>query len=1064
MRLITLLLCLVFQMFGLAQTVNEPIFDRSDVSAFRVEKVHFLHDTTLVYCIYHAKEFSSASVSDNTYIENVKDCTRVSILKAIGMPFSPNRKSSIDADSIRVVLLFPHIGAEKINLIGNIDNKSLGIYGIDLNKSYDSTYTDKDIDISYITAKSYEEKEDWHSAVEWSLKQLKSSQYVYGMRSKEAAWPMYNLTMQYAELNDWNKMIEWGEQAIDILRETPQDSLSLDVLARAYGNVGTAYSMLKQPEIAKRYLILSLEARKKIGPLDNYKSYVEYLQYLATLFYYKGDYPHALMYQKELTAIYERKFREDRKKYGCRYVNSLNNLCIFYSNMHQYDEAYKIGKLSMALIEEGVCQDYKLDVLSALANALAYVGQIDEAIKYYENILAESDSLIMNEEWSTQTRLVVNSKIQLASLLLTSNNDTLRATNELESILQYLEKEYTSGEPHYDEHVAVLYALSIWWGRDKNIGTQYFKRAIHLMEEWQGESVKYTKLLYLHLFKTFDSPINKDNNDSLYCVVKKLSDIIKRHVNTASPTMSRINRSKYWSFFQPLFKWIIPTLSHRANEDKWSALAYDAALFNKGMLLESETEFKKSVFSSNDSTLQHLYSNYIQDLSLLERIYSNSYTNSDVDSLRTKIQEEEYLLSRNVSSLNRQYKGSSYSWTEIRDKLGDNDIAIEIISYVGPNDSSFCYDAYAITNKSNAPKLIPLFDDIIFRNDLLSDDEIKMKLSSLIWKNDSLLCLIENRNNIYFSTDGLLSLTALEYLPISHNIYANEKYNLFRVSSTRELCSTNSITVKDVCLYGGLDYNCSPGLINYQVTNSRISRSIRDVLVSRGGFETLYGSKQEIEQIKQLLEKKHLHSIVYKGAEGTEGSIKKISGSEINILHLSTHGMYISDEDYQLRGTNNYRFILPNESNVVDEEQKPLSRSFLVMAGGNSLIRRDSIATETEDGILTALEISHLDFTNLDLVVLSACETAMGMNSFDGVLGLQRGFKKAGANTILMSLDKVDDEATRILMVEFYRNLMNGKTKHQSLQDAQKYLRKVDNGKYDDPKYWASFIMLDGLK
>ena len=60
-------------------------------------------------------------------------------------------------------------------------------------------------------------------------------------------------------------------------------------------------------------------------------------------------------------------------------------------------------------------------------------------------------------------------------------------------------------------------------------------------------------------------------------------------------------------------------------------------------------------------------------------------------------------------------------------------------------------------------------------------------------------------------------------------------------------------------------------------------------------------------------------------------------------------------------------------------------------------------------------------------------------------------------------MEKVDDEATRILMVEFYRNLMNGKTKRQSLQDAQQYLRKIDNGKYDDPKYWASFIMLDGL-
>ena len=104
-----------------------------------------------------------------------------------------------------------------------------------------------------------------------------------------------------------------------------------------------------------------------------------------------------------------------------------------------------------------------------------------------------------------------------------------------------------------------------------------------------------------------------------------------------------------------------------------------------------------------------------------------------------------------------------------------------------------------------------------------------------------------------------------------------------------------------------------------------------------------------------------------------------------------------------------------------------------------------------------------MDFSNLDLVVLSACQTALGDIDYDGVYGLQRGFKKAGANTIIMSLDKVDDEATKILMVEFYRNLMSGKSKYQSLKDAQMYLRKVDNGKYDNPKYWASFIMLDGI-
>lgn len=159
---------------------------------------------------------------------------------------------------------------------------------------------------------------------------------------------------------------------------------------------------------------------------------------------------------------------------------------------------------------------------------------------------------------------------------------------------------------------------------------------------------------------------------------------------------------------------------------------------------------------------------------------------------------------------------------------------------------------------------------------------------------------------------------------------------------------------------------------------------------------------------------------------------------------------------------NNFSFVLSEDDNLHPEDIS-LTRSFIVMSGGNQLIQRDSIPLDSEDGIVTAEEISHMDLHETNLVVLSACQTGLGDVSNEGVYGLQRGFKKAGANTLLMSLDKVDDEATRTLMVEFYRNLMSGKTKRQSLQDAQQYLRKFDNGKYDNPKYWASFIMLDGL-
>ena len=112
---------------------------------------------------------------------------------------------------------------------------------------------------------------------------------------------------------------------------------------------------------------------------------------------------------------------------------------------------------------------------------------------------------------------------------------------------------------------------------------------------------------------------------------------------------------------------------------------------------------------------------------------------------------------------------------------------------------------------------------------------------------------------------------------------------------------------------------------------------------------------------------------------------------------------------------------------------------------------------------MTAKEIADVDLRGLDLVVLSACQTGLGdISQGEGVFGLQRGFKKAGANSILMSLWEVDDKATQILMTQFYKNLLFGQSKRQALLSAQKYLRNVEGGKYDKPKYWAAFILLDG--
>ena len=98
-----------------------------------------------------------------------------------------------------------------------------------------------------------------------------------------------------------------------------------------------------------------------------------------------------------------------------------------------------------------------------------------------------------------------------------------------------------------------------------------------------------------------------------------------------------------------------------------------------------------------------------------------------------------------------------------------------------------------------------------------------------------------------------------------------------------------------------------------------------------------------------------------------------------------------------------------------------------------------------------------MDFGNTQLVVLSACETAIGVSLQEGFGGLIRAFKMAGVKHVIASLWKVSDEATADLMVLFYENLMSGIEPHESLIRAQREMAL----RYPDPYYWAAFIMID---
>ncbi|GBU27707.1 hypothetical protein R84B8_01246 [Treponema sp. R8-4-B8] len=137
--------------------------------------------------------------------------------------------------------------------------------------------------------------------------------------------------------------------------------------------------------------------------------------------------------------------------------------------------------------------------------------------------------------------------------------------------------------------------------------------------------------------------------------------------------------------------------------------------------------------------------------------------------------------------------------------------------------------------------------------------------------------------------------------------------------------------------------------------------------------------------------------------------------------------------------------------------ENPLLRSGLILAGGNNAWTGNPVEG-VENGILFADDVAKMNLVGTELVVMSACETGLGtVNNSEGVFGLQRAFKLAGAQTLIMSLWEVNDEATSVMMSEFYKNWLSGKSKREAFKAAQTKVRD----EYNLPFYWAAFVMMD---
>lgn len=524
--------------------------------------------------------------------------------------------------------------------------------------------------------------------------------------------------------------------------------------------------------------------------------------------------------------------------------------------------------------------------------------------------------------------------------------------------------------------------------------------------------------------------------------------VISLELNASFPSMTTEN---IWDKNAMQLKVNMGILDKFHHNPKALEMCYDNSLFIRSLTYDDMSRLRQ--ISQTDSTIYNLFS----EIRLLK---SERFAGSH--NVYKSLEEKEKLLRETLLAKNNNNPAIP-TWRDVKQSLKHNECAIEFITYVGFSKSNsetkdLKYAALILTPEIDSPIFVELctfnqLHEVLFNalkeqeigiNELYVQGE-KQILYELIW--NKIDDYVKNAKSIFISTTPLIKDVNLGFIPCPDGSYLNEKYDIRIVTSTAKICNQERAHYSDAYVYGGIEYTKGKHNSNQISYRSIVINELCDS--TRNGFGFLRASGYEADQIADVLQENNIETNLIKGADADEKSFRKMNGNSPSIIHLSTHGFYLVGFD---KYTEYFDKLL---SYSIKDNSMLLSG--MLLADANSTLKASNEKTPLNDGIITAEEIAMLDLRNTELVVLSACETAIGVNLQEGFGGLVRAFKNAGVKSILASLWKVPDDATAKLMISFYKLFLSGIEMHMALKMAQKEVSKL----YPDPYYWASFILLD---
>lgn len=861
-----------------------------------------------------------------------------------------------------------------------------------------------------------------------------------GKESDEYATSSNNLGILFQQIGDYAQAETYYKEALDITervkgKEDP-------AYATNCNNLGDLYREQEEFYKSEPLYLKALEIRKKVLGEDH-PFYAQSCMNVGLLYQDVGQYAKAENFMLIGRKVYLKAVGNENVEYG--------------------SSCSLLGGLYRALGNNVKAEEFYLEGLTVFAKALGeehsdYAQVCNDLAGFYrsQRNFAKSESLYL-----TAQRVRKN--------IYGVDHPSYGATVNNLGLLYQDMGQYAKAKPLYEESLRIILLRfgkdDASYGRNRNnMGM------LHVMMGKLDEAeplLKEARANYAHALGT-ENPdyANASNNLANLYVTRRSYELAEplfneviafqlRQIGRNFSSLSENEQQLYYQSIKNTFNGFGAfAVRYYPAKPAISGDLYNLRLITKGLIFRGTVKTRQKVLESKDTALISQMEQSLAMRNYLAKVYRMSVADREKKNINVRLLEEqanqlEKDLNAKSSSLGIYVLADEprVTWQDVKGKLGKKEAAVEVIRVQTLKDTLYAALVIKADSKSgpelvmlNSPKALEGKAMSFYRNSVLNQVDDRASFEAF-WQ--PLAPALRGMRKIYFSADGVYHQINLGTLVNpSSGRYLGDEVLIHVVGSTRDLAkSTPATSSGKVGLYGFPNYTGERTTVGSELSfasSVHAGEWSRYLDTRTGSVPVLPGTREEVESIHQLMEKNRVADELHTGSRASEQQIK--TSRDPRILHIATHGFFLPGEGGQGRGAAN-----------------PLLRSGLLLADCEPAIRGYRIPDGEEDGILTAYEAMNLFLDGTDLVVLSACETGLGeIQNGEGVYGLQRAFRQAGARSVMISLWKVDDATTRMLMARFYEEYLRHGDKSQALLSAQKAVR----AKYPQPYYWGAFVLM----